>query len=567
MSEANAPFDRPNPAEAEVASDWENPFAALVAEADWEDSAENQLFEQEVPQTKDQPASDRVDLAEADSAAPRPAMPNPMAAIAAWSENAANSTESTDITDLISLIQELNQCNSILLDRVSQLEEALESSQVALQAEVGRSQDFQSQDFQSIASQVSADLTPEDLPSAQEQITSLFNQLEFSHQTQQRQQILIETLTGQLEASQERVAQLEREAALLQQHYSDRLQLLAQAEGANRDLQARLHRQQRYTLQFKVALEKCLEVPAPQYDLGAMSSAIEDPSFLPKAQRIQPWAAADEIATPRAVWMKLHSFGLEEIETASTEAAPLEPVNQSTEANLRLPVLQLPITEQKVPNAAAIAPEPVSYDLAAKPIAPEPAILSEPALMQKIEVAMQPLAVQLAEAMQAERELPAKLSVEPPIELSAELPVEPVAEPAAPQLVAPDADAEDDLWQDLARLIEVSTEDVVKASLSGDFTAFEAIDFEAIQSQSAESLLAQPEAAPPEAISQPSPNPPDLQPDPPSDSQADSFIPALTHSSWPSPVIHPLRPAKKQRSPGAIDLPCFARQDANPGMA
>ena len=638
MSEANAPFDRPNLPDAAAAPDWENPFAALVEEANWEDGAENPLFEQEASQPERASAS-RVDpIAKVNSAAnpsaavARPSLPDPMAAIAAWSENAIHSTESTEITDLISLIQELNQCNSILLDRVSQLEESLESSQIALQAEVGRSQDYQS-----IASQPSEDLTSTQATSAQEnsaqenstqeQIISLFNQLEFAHQTHQRQQILIETLTGQLETSQERVAQLEREAALLQQHYSDRSQLLAQAEGTNRDLQARLHRQQRYTLQFKVALEKCLEVPAPQYELGELVPAIGEQSFLPRTQRIQPWVAADEIATPRAAWMKLHSFGLEELdqpvsaqsapsESAPSEPASLEPVNQAEETNLRLPVIQLPVAEKAKPSGAAsaigsesIGSEPaVSYDLAAKPSLAEPvsfvepAILAEAALMQQIDVAMQPLAVQLTDAIRAGIELPAEptpeLSVElpaaPPTEALADFPVQSSApaNPSVPpvaKLVEPDADAEDDLWQDLARLIEISTEDVVKASLAGDFTAFEAIDFEAIQAQSDQMPMTQLEAASaPQSLDsdkdlslepiQPEPiqsEPVNLpanthsspQPDTPPNPQTDSFIPALTYSSSPSPVIYPLRPAKKQRSPGAIDLPCFARQDANPGMA
>ena len=644
MSEANAPFDRPNLPDAAAVPDWENPFAALVEEANWEDGAESPLFEQEASQPKQASASRvapiaEVPIAKVNSAADpsaavaRPSLPDPMAAIAAWSENAIHSTESTEITDLISLIQELNQCNSILLDRVSQLEEALESSQIALQAEVGRSQDYQS-----IASQPSEDLTSTQATSiqvtsaqetsTQEQIISLFNQLEFAHQTHQRQQILIETLTGQLETSQERVAQLEREAALLQQHYSDRSQLLAQAEGANRDLQARLHRQQRYTLQFKVALEKCLEVPAPQYELGELVPAIGEQSFLPRTQRIQPWVAADEISTPRAAWMKLHSFGLEDLDqpaprkSAPSESASLESVNQAEETNLRLPVIQLPVPEKAKPSDAAsaigsesIGGEPaVSYDLAAKsslaepgsfvePSLVEPAILAEAALMQQIDVAMQPLAVQLTDAIRAGSELPAEptpeLSVKPPAapptEALADFPVQSSApaNPPVPQvakLVEPDADAEDDLWQDLARLIEISTEDVVKASLAGDFTAFEAIDFEAIQTQSDQMPMTQLEAASaPQSLDsdkEPSLEPPiqpepiqsepvnlsanthaSPQPDPLPNPQTDSFIPALTYSSSPSPVIYPLRPAKKQRSPGAIDLPCFARQDANPGMA
>ncbi|MBD3881759.1 hypothetical protein IFO70_08340 [Phormidium tenue FACHB-886] len=544
----------------------------------------------------------------ADTPISRPSLPDPTAVIAAWSENAANTAEPTDITDLISLLQELNQCNSILLDRVSQLEEALESSQIALQAEVGRSQDYQT-----IVSQ-----TPEDLASAQEQIVSLFNQLEFAHQTHQRQQILIETLTGQLETSQERVSQLERESALLQQHYNERLQQLAQAEATNRDLQARLHRQQRYTLQFKVALEKCLEVPAPQYDLGEATSTLDEQSFLPKTQRIQPWAAANEILTPRAAWMKLHTLGLEgldepeaviplqptiPIQDASSKAAfpaPIETANSETEPpqtqepHLKRSVIQLPVTQ---------SPE----------LAPAEPVLADPALIEQIDTAMRPLADRLADAIRkgtsiqeavqslaidlpeptSSNELPPELPIKLSPELLTESPAparqpinqstsQPTVEPvAAPAPVQPNTDAEDDLWQDLARLIEVSTEDIVKASLSGDLSAFEAIDFEALQPQ--ETLSAGPEAVShpfPQTTSSPTsqssqtnastsplPNPLAETPVAPESTQSESFIPGLTHSSWPSPVIHPLRPTKKQRSPGTVDLPSFVRPDTHPGMA
>ncbi|NJR64318.1 MAG: hypothetical protein HC772_01675 [Leptolyngbyaceae cyanobacterium CRU_2_3] len=448
--------------------------------------------------------------------APHPDLAAPMTAIAAWSENAAHSTDSADITDLISLIQELNQCNSILLDRVSQLEEALETSQIALQAEVGRSQDYQ------LISQTPLPLdpctfSPNEMASAQEQMISLFNQLEFAHQANQRQQILIETLTGQLESSQERAAELEREAALIQQRYNEQVQFLSQSETTNRDLQARLHRQQRYTLQFKAALEKCLEVPTPQYNLGPEASAAagENP-FLLKTQRIQPWSSETEVATSRFPWMKVYPSGLVDSQTAEPQILENSPSQVRThagthlseagnqmaqpEANPRLSLIELPasvselpapitsptaITEKLTADVEASAetqltpPDWVSYDLKSQEV------WSEADLTHPLDTVVQPLADLLAAAVNSV--IPAVISEtssvqpnspkEPDLSLT-ELGTQTTL--ASLEVVPDPEDAEDALWQDLARLIEVSTEDVVRASLSGDFLAFEAIDFNAV---------------------------------------------------------------------------------------
>ena len=91
----------------------------------------------------------------------------------------------------------------------------------------------------------------QDVVTAQEHLTQLFQELESAHQSAQKQQILVETLTAQLESSQEQVAQLERECTLTHQRYSEQMQGTRQAEILCRDLRSRLHRQQRYTLQFK----------------------------------------------------------------------------------------------------------------------------------------------------------------------------------------------------------------------------------------------------------------------------------------------------------------------------
>ncbi|MEM6423700.1 MAG: hypothetical protein AAF728_00850 [Cyanobacteria bacterium P01_D01_bin.128] len=188
--------------------------------------------------------------------------------------------------ELLQLIQDLNVCNDHLLQRVAHLEDALETSQTALQSEIARSQDA---------------------GAPHPQIAQLISDIDYAQENLKQQRVLNETLQAQLAAGQEQIAQLERECALLRQHERDNSQALAQTETACRDLRVRLQRQQRYTLQFKVALEKSLDVAARHGD-GSVYPASQpeappqpphqNPVFMPKTQKIQPWSAEPEPVRP-----------------------------------------------------------------------------------------------------------------------------------------------------------------------------------------------------------------------------------------------------------------------------
>jgi hypothetical protein len=194
--------------------------------------------------------------------------------------------------NLFPLMAELRQRNRDLLNRVNHLEKALGDCQEALQLQRQRSQ----------AQETLLTSTTQELNGTQEQVTRMFRELESSHQAAQRQQILIETVTEQLENSQERIAQLERECAFTQQRYNEQSHALLQSENTIRELRTRLQRQQRQTLQFKSALEKCLEMPPPTqinpdtrpsstWAHRHLKSARDSQSLLPKAPPIQPWSA------------------------------------------------------------------------------------------------------------------------------------------------------------------------------------------------------------------------------------------------------------------------------------
>ncbi len=189
----------------------------------------------------------------------------------------------TKDADWFALAQKMRQRNRRLLDQVTQLRAALREKQEELHSELVRSQQRDSL----LAQQA------EELNTLHDQLTRMFQALESSHQAAQRQQILIETLSEQLQSSQERIAQLERECALTQQRYNEQSHQLLQAANTCQELRTRLHRQQQQTMQFKVALEKSLEMPTssamPQQ--SPHRSPHPTSSVFPKTQPIQPWSA------------------------------------------------------------------------------------------------------------------------------------------------------------------------------------------------------------------------------------------------------------------------------------
>ncbi len=225
-------------------------------------------------------------------------------AIAPPSANPAESKEEGSFTskrenELLSLIHDLNECNDALLSRVSQLEGALSHTQSALQAEVEKAKAAR----EKMIEQMSADQASVQQISqtAQQQIARLVSQLDTTEQALQGQQLIDETRQAELKDYQERVTQLEKESALISQQHAEEAQARIKAETASRDLRSRLQRQQRYTLQFKAALEKSLTVKArPVYTASATEAhpfaqslpAQSSPSVtMPKAQRIMPWMA------------------------------------------------------------------------------------------------------------------------------------------------------------------------------------------------------------------------------------------------------------------------------------
>ncbi len=223
----------------------------------------------------------------AETASPSVDTPPPVAPMTHSDISQAQSASERE-AELMSLIRDLNECNDVLLDKVAQLEEALDTSQTALQAEIDRTH----------GPAVSESRTLSD-----RHIAQMVTELEVSTQALKRHQVLNETLQAELTTNKDRVAQLDQDCTHLQQQCADQSQRLLQAETSVRDLRARLQRQQRYTLQFKAALEKCLNVspesqvanPGVGASVFAGTTAVPAVS-MPKIDNIAPWTAQEPAA-------------------------------------------------------------------------------------------------------------------------------------------------------------------------------------------------------------------------------------------------------------------------------
>jgi hypothetical protein len=398
-----------------------------------------------------------------------------------------------NVAELISLIQELNQCNNALLDRVSMLEDALEQQQARAATAVP----------EEIAAQIAADQMQAKIQPLEQQIVQLTEQLEATQQLSHRQQVLAETLTQELALSQERITQLEQENLLAQQRYEEQTQRLVRSEALVRDLQTRLQRQQRYTLQFKAALERCLEVPAALLDAPAEATAsvpaqpwqspaatelLSAPSLLPKAATIRPWSseAAGSTVPPKLANVLASQPATEE-ETAAWlgDVVSADSVLANEAANASTALSHSDAAERVAESGAINAEEvPPPADLSRGSVVATNVIslqFGQASESQAPEAAIAPLETSPAESFNA-----------PPAEIAPARPLasnpQPADELRAAELaaadnvrslfqeftelvnevgIAPDTggDAETTLWQDLAKLVEVSAEDLVQAGL------------------------------------------------------------------------------------------------------
>lgn len=193
------------------------------------------------------------------------------------------SLEPSDPNDSFLIARKLRQHNRELVKTVVQLEQALAESQARLQAQITRSRSADS-----LITQQS-----DDLNETQVEIDRLTIDLSQAKQEIRDHKAVITELNQKFKKNQIQLAHIERECTLLKEAHSAQEQQIIAAEQEVIDLQSRLERQQRYTIQYKSALEQ----QQPVQDIEEPITIAPRQSPVPKVSRIQPWS--EQIIQPK----------------------------------------------------------------------------------------------------------------------------------------------------------------------------------------------------------------------------------------------------------------------------
>lgn len=426
----------------------------------------------------------------------------------------------------LSAIQQLQHENAALRTQVAQLEQDLAQGQIEQQLIAAHAEHSNPSDAQ---------LT-QDLAMAQERSERLFQELELAHQASQRQQILVETLTKQLEGSQERIAQLERECTIAQQRYNEQVQQRLQAESACRDLRMRLHRQQQQTLQFKVALERSLEMSPPHRATVRSDDAAVEALPTTSPNRFVSFAAHNQPVRP---WTSLRDTApLSRLVAPGSSPTPANSPGKEAETNPEAAIAQPPVEPHSVAQAASsetplevLFPEPSEPLLYAADTAESNAIFDISPFIEA-----HPDATAIEPTAEPETPRPAEIApiaTTPIVVGNLDLPTEAIELDAA---ATPDP-----LWNNLSKLI--------------DPTPVEAAPEPVVAPLPPEPALELPQPAQEPVFAQPVQSAPQLfEPNPTSVTVG---VPVLAQS--PSPIVYPLRAPKKRTSLAAVELPTFPK--------
>lgn len=270
------------------------------------------------------------------------------------------------------LARKLRKHNRELVQTVVQLEQALAESQERLQNQITRARNADS-----ILNQQAENLTGN-----QDEIDRLQAELKLAKADVREHRKKINELNQTLKRGQIQLAQVERECTLLRESFDEQHQKLIAAEQEIQDLQSRLQRQQRYTIQYKTALEK-QGIP-----LEADSAPIpKQRSNFPKVSRIQPWSEQQPQPKP-----SVFQSNLQNIKTDTPDITINNPA-----AHQNPEITTNPSVENHQLEAEAIAPEPT--------LEPTSLILP-PDINENLEQQLQDLEAEMAEMSKETLESP-----------------------------------------------------------------------------------------------------------------------------------------------------------------
>ena len=205
---------------------------------------------------------------------------------------ASNSQDATQITTEVNTMETANKSmdwqkvahklrehNRKLIKKVFKLEQEL--------AEIDNR--FKQQSQQSQSSDLLIAQQAEELKECQQELAELNQNSLVSQQEIEEQKSIIENLTQQLNLSQQHSAQLERECTLLQEKCNEKTYESVTYKQKTEELAARLDRQQRYTLQYKAALDRYNNEVIDDR-VNNDEEALGDRPLKTKNQPIKPWS-------------------------------------------------------------------------------------------------------------------------------------------------------------------------------------------------------------------------------------------------------------------------------------
>jgi hypothetical protein len=206
-----------------------------------------------------------------------------------------------DRTDWLTVVSNLRQVERQLVEQIARLEQALASTKQELHDRKAENQNHEITILQH----------QDELKIARDRVGGLFQQLENSHQIGQRQQILIESLSQQLEIAHTVIPQLEAENEALDRKYTEQAQKLDKTERVAVELHRRLKLQSAATNRTTVAS------PAPP-----------NPASLPVQQQVTA-----PVVPPASV-----NFATSAPVTASAESATADsPVSEDLSMEVAVP--------------------------------------------------------------------------------------------------------------------------------------------------------------------------------------------------------------------------------------
>ncbi|BBA78785.1 hypothetical protein RGRSB_0166 [cyanobacterium endosymbiont of Rhopalodia gibberula] len=231
--------------------------------------------------------------------------------------------------DWFNLARKLREQNRELLESIVKLEQSLAESQQQSQE---KGQQAHRNDF--LITQKTA------------QVDAIKAQFETAQKQLQQQQQELNILQEKLVTTQSQLTHVEHQCTLLKQRYREKADRLEHSQKQIEELQTRLQRQQRYTLQYKAALDECLSKSTKKQVQPSINSFSSTNTFNPKINSIKTWS--EQLTAQKASGSILANV---------QSRAPLKPTDTSKLLEKSEPLSSLGHSDLPLQDSFSLAPK------------------------------------------------------------------------------------------------------------------------------------------------------------------------------------------------------------------